>query len=197
MVKSGLVDRPHVSHFRLAAHLLLAIVILCYLFWLILELLSVEKQSVSRTWYRLLMALAALLALQLLYGAFTAGLDAGRILNTWPLMNGQVLHDAAVTITPFWLNFFENGAMIQFIHRWVGALLLIGVFVNLVFAFKRGQMIMPAVGLAIVTVVQFVLGIVTLLLHVPVVAGSLHQAVACIVVLLLVYQIYLARPTQS
>ncbi len=192
MVKSGLVDVPRVSHFRLAAHLLLAIFILGFLFWLILDLLGVKRVSVAPGVQRLAALMLLLLALQLLLGAFTAGLDAGHGFNTYPLMYGQWLADAAVMMEPFWRNFIENGVMIQFMHRWLGALLLFGV-VGLAFAAARNGLLFSAVVLVVVTAAQFGIGVATLMLRVPVVLGSLHQAVACLMVLALVYLVYVTR----
>ena len=192
MVKSGLVDIPRVSHFRLAAHLLLAILILAFLFWLILDLLQVKRVQVPDNLHRFALFMLVLLSLQLLLGAFTAGLDAGYGFNTYPLMHGQWLADAAVMMEPFWRNFIENGVMIQFMHRWVGALLLIGV-VGLAFSAARNGMLFPAVVLVVVTAAQFAIGVATLMLRVPVVLGSLHQAVGCLMVLALVYLVYVTR----
>ena len=193
MVKSGLVDVPYVSHYRLAAHLLLAMLILGFLFWLILDMLAVQRPVVSRGLQGGGVGLLALLALQLLLGAFTAGLDAGYGFNTYPLMNGQFIADAALMVQPFWLNFFENGVMIQFMHRWLGAVLLAGILLYAIRArnsgLSGGVMILLAV-----TLVQFVLGVITLIYRVPVALGSLHQAVACLMILALVYVVYLSRP---
>jgi cytochrome c oxidase assembly protein subunit 15 len=141
---------------------------------------------------RLAAGMLLLLALQLLLGAFTAGLVAGHGFNTYPLMHGQWLADAAVMIEPFWRNFIENGVMIQFMHRWLGALLLIGV-IGLAFATARNGMLLPAMLLVGITAIQFGLGVATLMLRVPVVLGSLHQAVACLMVLVLVYLVYVSR----
>jgi len=192
MVKSGLVDVPHVSHFRLAAHLLLAVLILGFLFWLILDLWGVKRIKVSGNVQKSSVLILLLLALQLLMGAFTAGLDAGHGFNTYPLMHGQWLADAAVMIEPFWRNFIENGVMIQFMHRWLGALLLIGV-IGLASAAIRNGLMLPAMVLVGITAVQFGLGVATLMLRVPVVLGSLHQMVACLMVLVLVYLVYVTR----
>ncbi|MGV0035519.1 MAG: COX15/CtaA family protein [Candidatus Azotimanducaceae bacterium WSBS_2022_MAG_OTU7] len=192
MVKSGLVDIPRVSHFRLAAHLLLAIFILAFLFWLILDLMGVKRVNVAAGVQRLAAFMLLLLALQFLLGAFTAGLDAGHGFNTYPLMHGQWLADAAVMMEPFWRNFIENGVMIQFMHRWLGALLLFGV-VGLALATARNGMLFPAVVLVVVTAAQFGIGVATLMLRVPVVLGSLHQAVACLMVLALVYLVYVTH----
>jgi len=95
-------------------------------------------------------------------------------------------------IEPFWRNFIENGVMIQFLHRWLGALLLIGV-IGLAFATARNGMLLPAMVLVGITAIQFGLGVATLMLRVPVVLGSLHQAVACLMVLVLVYLVYVSR----
>ena len=192
MVKSGLVDNPHVSHFRLAAHLLLAILILAFLFWLIMDLMGVKRVQVPAGVQRLTVVLLVLLALQLLLGAFTAGLDAGHGFNTYPLMHGQLLADAAVMMEPFWRNFIENGVMIQFMHRWVGALFLVGV-AGLVLVAVRSALFLPAILLGGITLLQFMLGVATLMLRVPVGLGSLHQAVACLMVLALVYLVYVTR----
>ncbi|MBO6558189.1 MAG: COX15/CtaA family protein [Pseudomonadales bacterium] len=192
MVKSGLVDVPYVSHYRLAAHLMLAMLILAFLFWLILDMLAVKRPEVSASQSSISLWLLVLLVIQLVLGAFTAGLDAGYGFNTWPLMHGQFLADAALMMSPFWLNFVENGVMIQFVHRWIGALLVLGI---LWFAFKaRGTALFGASMILLgVTLVQFALGVTTLLYRVPVVLGSLHQAVACLMLLALVYCVYLSR----
>jgi len=108
MVKSGLVDLPRVSHYRLAAHLSLAMLILGYLFWLVLDLSSTSRERVTSLLRKWVMGLVVLLSLQIVYGAFTAGLRAGLGFNTYPLMGQQLLADAATTIQPLWINFFEN-----------------------------------------------------------------------------------------
>ncbi len=192
MVKSGLVDVPYVSHYRLAAHMMLAMVILGFLFWLILDMLAVNRCQVSRGLRSGSFWLLILLAVQLVLGAFTAGLDAGYGFNTWPLMHGQFLADAALMMTPFWHNFVENGVMIQFLHRWLGALLLLGVVVLAWRSIGTG-LSGAALILVGVTFVQFALGVTTLLYRVPVLLGSLHQAVACLMLLSLIYVVYLSR----
>ena len=192
MVMSGLVDEPRVSHFRLAAHLLLAIGILGFLFWLILDMLDVKSVYVPPIVRQLAILLLLLLSIQLLFGAFTAGLDAGFAYNTYPLMHGQFLADAALRFEPLWRNFLENDMMIQFVHRWVGALLLMGVIAFFVLAMRHG-MLMPALVLVAVTSVQFLVGVATLLLRVPVALGSLHQGLACLMVLVMLYVVYITR----
>ena len=197
MVQSGLVDVPHVSHYRLASHLTLALVILVYLFWLILGMADVKREKVTNGLRFGAMGLGVLLAIQFVFGAFTAGLDAGRGFNTWPLMHGQFLADAALMIKPLWLNLIENGAMIQFLHRWVGALLVLGVLSFSLLSFRQGVLRQPVLVLLVVSGIQFLLGVITLLYAVPTFLGSLHQAVACLMVLALTYLIYVARPNQA
>ena len=194
MVQSGLVDVPHVSHFRLAAHLSLALIILVYLFWLMLDMASVGRESVGQGLRYGAVGIAMLLAVQLVFGAFTAGLDAGRGFNTWPLMHGQFLADAAVMIDPAWRNLIENGAMIQFVHRWLGGLLVLAVIAFSILALRQGVLRQPVLALLAVTGCQFLLGVFTLLYAVPILLGSLHQAVACVMALTLTYVIYVCRP---
>ena len=191
MVQSGLVDVPHVSHYRLAAHLLLAIFILAFLFWLILDIMQVSRRAVSLRLRWSAVVLLVLLAFQLLFGAFTAGLDAGFGFNTWPLMHGQFLADAATMMNPLWLNIIENGVMMQFIHRWLGALLLLCVVLLAVSLLRNEVLKRAALLLLAITAVQFVLGVAALMLKTPVMLGSLHQAVACLMVLSLVYLVYM------
>ena len=197
MVKSGLVDVPHVSHYRLAAHLSLALIIVVYLFWLMLDMLCVERQKVPDGIRVGAISLAVLLSIQFVFGAFTAGLDAGRGFNTWPLMHGQLLADAGVTIKPLWLNLFENGVMIQFVHRWMGALLVLGIIGFYLLALRQGVLRQSAMVLLAVTSLQFLLGVLTLLHAVPVFLASLHQGIACLLVLVLTYIIYVTRIDES
>lgn len=192
MVKSGLVDIPHVSHYRLAAHLSLALVILVFLFWLILDMSETRKQGLSPAVRKLAMLTAVLLGLQFVLGAFTAGLDAGREFNTWPMMNNEFIASTALVMEPLWLNFFENGAMIQFTHRWLGAALALSIIVTCFLAMSEGKLEGPSITLLVVTAGQFLLGILTLVNAVPVALGSLHQAVACLMVIALTYFVYVA-----
>lgn len=192
MVKSGLVDMPRVSHFRLAAHLLLAMFILAYLFWLILDHLGVEREAVTPGMKRFNWMVATVLALQLLYGAFTAGIRAGYGYNTFPLMDGKFMADAVFFMEPWWINLFESSATIQFVHRWLAAGLLVLTF----FGWLRARGQAPAIkwaaaGLFGAVLLQFAIGILTLIKVVPIGLASIHQGWACVVLLASVYQLYL------
>lgn len=198
MVKSGLVNEPLVSHYRLAAHLSLALIIFAYLTWLLLGLLHTEQFRVSDRFKRLLTAFTVLLILQVLYGAFVAGNRAGFGYNTYPLMNGEWLPDIALSLAPFWHNLLDNNAMLQFIHRWLGALVLLssGAMAWMAATTEHRRIKVSAFMLLGAVVAQFVLGVLTLIYVVPVSLGSIHQAGACVVILCLVVLHFRARPQQ-
>ncbi|MCC7440704.1 MAG: COX15/CtaA family protein [Bdellovibrionales bacterium] len=189
MVKSGLVNEPRVSHFRLATHLGLALALLGYLGWLWLEtgreLKGVKRARASSALRRIGAALLALLALQILWGAFTAGLRAGLGFNTFPLMNGEWIPTGIAREDGILMNLFHNTIAIQFTHRLLGWLLLIGAWA-FVFLAKRGKREEPGVyrashALAGTILIQFLLGAFTVVYVVPVPLAALHQFWACFV----------------
>lgn len=198
MVQSGLVNVPSVSHYRLAAHLLLALLIMGFLFWVMLGLLmkntsakpfsgSTNRQGPLA---RLSLGLTALLVLQITYGAFTAGLHAGWGYNSFPDMNGQLLPDAALHFSPVWRNLFENPVMVQFIHRVMGTLTLVLGLALLARALthsadgRDAKLMTGTYLLTICILLQYLLGVYVLLNAVPLAAAVLHQAMACVVLLL-------------
>lgn len=197
MVQSGLQDLPTVSHYRLAAHLGLALLLLGLLVWTLLGLLDGRGRLPPPAWRpdrRISLALLGLLCLQLLFGAFTAGLHAGLGYNTFPLMNGSWAPDNLFAMQPFWLNLLENRTTIQFAHRQLGLLLLLGVFgwwlgVVLHQGWRHPSWLH---WLLAFTLLQVVLGILTLLYLVPPVLASMHQALACLLLVKLVIINYLA-----
>jgi cytochrome c oxidase assembly protein subunit 15 len=186
MVKSGLVGRIEVAQQRLAIHLLLASLTFAALIWIASSLAprGVEK---SAPWQRGL-ALAILLVtfIQIFLGGLVAGLRAGRAYNTWPLMDGHFVPppDVLMALTPFWRNFTDNVAMVQFQHRMVAYTLLALAIIQaiLTLRFARGSTASRrAIGFMHVVILQAVLGITALLLAVPLWAGLLHQAFAMVV----------------
>lgn len=181
MVMSGLADRTDVSHFRLSAHLLLALAIMGTLIWVALDLrylASAGEDRPSRLTRPAVLALAVLFV-QILYGAWVAGLDAGQVANSWPLMNGRLVPDGidwslgaghSLTYDPF---------LVHFIHRW-WAWVVVAVIV--VFARKvrridppNGRRASIAIHAALGT--QVLLGIATVLTGVAIWLAGLHQAV--------------------
>jgi cytochrome c oxidase assembly protein subunit 15 len=200
MVMSGLVDIPRVSHYRLAAHLLLAMLILCYLCWLIFELR--EKQSrvfCSPLFSKLVYGLAGASVLQILYGAFTAGSRAGYGYNTYPLMNESWIAEAVFYLDPWWLNLFENTATIQFMHRWLGALVLLLALAVLFVSYLDDalkDLRKYTMTLMVVISAQFLLGVFTLVQVVPIGLASMHQFGACVLLIALVRTLYIVKTSR-
>ncbi|NND83406.1 MAG: heme A synthase [Gammaproteobacteria bacterium] len=181
MVKSGLVDVPHVSQYRLTAHLGLAIVIFVCMLWFAMDFLrGAMPQRASSQGYRRLTALAVLVIfLMMLSGGFVAGTKAGFIMNTFPTMNGQWLPNELWAMSPWWRNLFENPVTIQFLHR-VLAMLVVGVVLAL-FVVARKQNFTTRSGWLLTALgVQVSLGIAALVLVVPVAIGAAHQAGAVV-----------------
>ena len=182
MVKSGLVDRPDVSPYRLAAHLGLAVAIYGCLIWVALGLLtgdSVERVRRAGRWRGAIWGATGLVFLTVLSGAFVAGNDAGLAYNTFPLMADAIVPPDIFLIEPLWRNFFENVPLVQLDHRLLA--MLTALVVILIWATAlRWLGPMPArVALhaaAAAVLVQFALGIATLLTFVPVQLGAAHQA---------------------
>lgn len=180
MVKSGLVDRIDVSQYRLAAHFGLAIVILGYTLWLILGLGWTEKARAGATGPSLVAGLVLLLVfLQLMAGAFVAGIDGGMGFNTWPLMNESVIPTGLGVLQPWYVNLFENPLTVQFNHRMLGYAVVLAAVVQAVWlackpeaAYLRAS----AWAVAILSLLQVALGIWTLLGFVPIELGLAHQA---------------------
>ena len=185
MVASGLVDRPSVSHYRLAAHLGLALVIFALLVWTALDILA-RTTPAARPGHRLHgTAVLGLVAVTIVWGAFVAGLDAGLLYNSWPLMGGQLV--PAEAFAGGTGDAVDDRVTIQFLHRWLGMVALVGVL-SLAWRSRNCDpstrlITMAAAGTAFV---QVGLGIATLIAMVPVALGALHQAGAVILLALLI-----------
>ncbi len=180
MVVSGFVDRDDVSQYRLTVHLGIAIVILGYLLWVAFGLLSRGDRSAAPAGVRVLSrVLVGAAFVTILSGGMVAGLNAGFIHNTWPLMDGGLLPDDIAGLSPLWLNAFENHTTVQFIHRILAYLTAILAAV-LWFRGRRAALAPRArvatnlLGAAVILQLGF--GIATLLLVVPIPLAVLHQA---------------------
>ena len=190
MVKSGLVDDPRVSHFRLTAHLGLAFLIFAAMFWVALDLLrgggppSAQIGALRRKLARAALALVCVVFLMVLSGGLVAGIRAGLAYNTFPLMNGHLVPPEIFMIEPWYLNFFNNMATVQFNHRLL-ALVLAAVTVALLFACRQlepSDIARTAVNWWFAALaVQIILGVTTLLLRVPVALAAAHQGGAIMV----------------
>ncbi len=180
MVKSGLVDNPDVSHYRLAAHLTTAFITFAYTFWVALDLMFPIKQSTHKKFRNLIRFSLAVLLLQIIYGAFVAGLDAGFIHNHWPFMNeGKLIHETVYTEqAPIINNFIQGKSGVQFVHRSLAYLVVFLILVIWYKAKRRTPTHMQLKGvnaLLILVGVQFLLGVLTILYGVPVWLGVAHQ----------------------
>jgi cytochrome c oxidase assembly protein subunit 15 len=184
MVASGLVDRPSVSHYRLAAHLALAVAIYGWLLWIALGLSPArERATAPRAARALAWVMLGWASLAMLWGAFTAGLDAGMTYPTFPLMGGAVLPPGAFEMRPVLVNAVENPALVQFVHRALAISFVLAVFGFWLWsrAFLPASLRIPVAVLALVAFLQACLGVATLLTGVAVAVAALHQAGAMVV----------------
>lgn len=183
MVKSGLIDNPDVSHYRLALHLTFAFITFAYTLWVALDLIYPNKVEVILPLRKLARITMAVLILQIIYGGFVAGLNAGLIHNHWPLMSeGKLIHETVWIEQPTLLqNLTEGKSGVQFIHR-TFAYFVVGMILFLYFKSKKYSLtILQIKGLNVLVLfvfAQFILGIFTLLLHVPLWLGLAHQLMA-------------------
>ena len=203
MVTSGFVERDDVSQYRLTLHLGLAIVIVAYMLWLALGLLtrSEDRAMAPAGLRRLSRVVAAAAFVTILSGGMVAGINAGFIHNTWPLMDGGLLPDDFAALSPFWLNFFENHSMVQFDHRMLAYLTAIAAGVywfRTRSAGLRSRARKAAHLLGAMVVLQILLGISTLLLVVPTPLAVLHQGGAVVLFALAVWNAWeLSPPTTA
>ena len=182
MVASGLSERTDVSHLRLAVHLVTALVILAGLVWTALDLMQLHRDRLAtpaRLAPAAILALA-LLFVQIVWGAFTAGLDAGYAFASWPLM-GDSLFPAGVPLTGTLADAVDNPVMVQFIHRWLAFAVAAALFWLSVRATRRGS----RAGFAVTGLVtlQIFLGVATLLTGVQIAVAVAHQANAALLLI--------------
>ena len=184
MVMSGLVDRTDVSHFRLSAHLLLAFAIMSALIWVALDLRMLARTGENRParFTGAAFATIAVLFIQLLFGAWVAGLNAGQVASDWPLMQGRVFPEGVEWSKGAFFALTHDPFLIHFIHRWwawvvVAALV---IFARLIKPREGGRSASIAIHSAFGT--QILLGILTVLTGVAIWLAALHQAVGALVV---------------
>lgn len=201
MVKSGLVDNPHVSHYRLAIHLGLALLLLSFIVWEILKFripiinFDYPKHKKIR---QLLGLTVVLISTQIIFGAFMSGLKAGYAYPTFPKMGEEWIPQSILNSFNHlgFISLVENPISVQFIHRWLGASALIFIF--LVYLRSTKEVIssrqLKSIKMVLhTTSLQFVLGVLTLLFSVPIILGILHQLVAVMLLMTLVVSYYLFR----
>ncbi|MDP1729711.1 MAG: COX15/CtaA family protein [Devosia sp.] len=179
MVSSGLSELTSVSQYRLAAHLGAASLLFIALIWVARRLRPARAAAAVTAWPIAL--LLALVILQIVAGAFVAGLDAGMGYNTWPLMDGALIPSGLDAISPLWRNFFENAPTVQFTHRAI-AYLILAYASFLLWRQNRAGGLAGVHGwlprIALLVLLQAALGIATLLASVPISLALAHQALA-------------------
>ena len=182
-VKSGLRFDPSVSHYRLSIHLSLAYFIFCYILWLLMRMYFTQKRKLDSNGFVLLrfnQVLLFLISIQTIYGAFVAGLKAGYIYNTFPLMEDSFIPEGLIKMNSFFQDILSNKGMVQFIHRNLAYLLLVlaGIFyfkikISPSYTLREKKTIQHGFYIMLF---QIVLGIFTLIYAVPIWLGVLHQA---------------------
>jgi len=179
MVKSGLVDVPAVSHYRLAAHLGLALVCACWVLWLLLGAVEAERQPTTRKLALAAWSLFGLVALQCVYGAFMAGTRAGYIYPSFPDINGRWFPPQAFAYEPFFRNVVESPYGIHFFHRMLGWLIAAAVIGFVAYSWRKAtskHAIWATRALVPLAVVQIALGGITVVWRVPLWSAVSHQA---------------------
>lgn len=194
MVMSGLVDKPHVSQYRLTAHLGLALIIFAGMLWFAMDFLRGDTRAHhSSSMYLYCSALVVFVVFtMMLSGGFVAGTKAGYIINTFPTMNGQWVPNGWLSMQPAWLNLFENPVMIQFIHRSFAVLVVIVILASFLVSLRQ-RFKARTVPLLVVMVLQVMLGISALVMKVPVALGAAHQAGAVALLSAALYAAHIAR----
>jgi len=196
MVSSGLVDRVDVSHYRLSLHLFLAFVILGLLFWhyLIFINLNLPKNKIN---FYLPIFFLFLIFLQIIFGAFVAGMDAGKIYNSWPLMGNSYYPDDNSVYNFFKLSVFNEPSLVQFIHRNLAYLIIILYLIIFVYIRLKNlrDFVKTIYFLGALLFLQIILGIFTLLSGAQILFASMHQISSIFLVLSTIYLVFINLKT--
>ncbi|WP_432671415.1 COX15/CtaA family protein [Flavobacterium sp. SM2513] len=195
MVRSGLIDNPDVSHFRLSLHLTFAFITFAYTLWVALDLIYPERQTVFVSLRNTARLALAVLLLQIIYGGFVAGLNAGLIHNHWPMMSERkFMHETVLIEQPsLFLNLVEGKSGVQFVHRTV-AYFVVGLILFLYYKSRKFILVTSQKrGLNVLLLfvfLQFTLGVFTLLEHVPLWLGLAHQIMAFFLLTAMTYTLH-------
>ncbi|QKJ64410.1 COX15/CtaA family protein [Flavobacterium sp. M31R6] len=195
MVKSGLIDNPDVSHFRLSLHLTFAFITFAYTLWVALDLIYPDKKAPIVPLKKIARITLVLLLLQIIYGGFVAGLNAGLVHNHWPMMSdGQFIHDSVfIEQKTLFLNLTEGKSGVQLVHRTL-AYFVVGFILFLYFKSKKYQLTSQQQNglnaLVVIVFLQFTLGVFTLLYSVPLWLGLTHQIVAFFLLTAMTYTLH-------
>ncbi len=193
MVASGLEHAPRVAPIKLALHLLLAFSLYSALLWTRWQMLGHERFLIPRSMAIATRGLLTLVIVQVIFGALVAGLRAGLSYNSYPLMDGQFIPDGLHLMQPWWRNHLENVMTVQFQHRMGAIAAFLGVVWLAVYGYSKTPALRPALRiLLMVTIVQFSLGVATLLSGVALWLAIAHQLVALLLIGILVRICYRA-----
>ena len=218
MVSSGLTERTSVSHYRLAVHLITAFITYGFTLWFALELIYKKQDDYQLRMERitnktplvirkfvissiLVKLISAIVILQIIYGAFVAGLHAGKIANTWPTMDGSWIPEGIASMNPFVKNLFENLLTVQFIHRYLAVVVVILSIWLWISSRKSGINSLSAAQikginfLLLAISVQFLLGVFTLLSKVQIALAAFHQMGAFLLFSACVFLLFQYRRT--
>ena len=189
MVQSGLVNNPAVSQYRLTAHLSSAFLIYGFMLWVALSLIYSNKKE-STNWSKHTIGLTILVILTIVSGGFVAGLKAGKVFNTYPMMGNYWIPPGVFSLQPVWINFFENIITVQLVHRILTAVTFISIILYWlkVRKTKISKRVRKGTNALLHTAaLQFILGVMTLLFYVPITLAAAHQATALILLTISLY----------
>ena len=204
MVQSGLVpEKMFVGHIQLATHFMAALLLLCYTLWFALSIsIATKMKTVNQPLRKIMIIIFCILFIQLIYGAFMAGLHAATAAPTWPTINGQWFPDVMNHLSPRWKNFLDNKITVQFIHRCLAYILLIAVIIWWIKAKNiRGSALFNKTKFLPVLLItlQVILGITTVVSspygHNIVWFGVAHQLVAILFLMTVIFMLYIIRPS--
>ena len=198
MVSSGLIDKVDVSHYRLSLHLFLAFLILSLLFWQYLNLINLNLPLNKINLY-LPISFLLLIFLQIIFGAFVSGMDAGMIYNTWPLMGSSYFPDDNLVIDFFKLSVFNEPSLVQFIHRNLAYLIITIYLIILAYVYLKNlrDFIKTIYFLGFLLFLQIILGIFTLLSGAQILLASMHQISSIFLVLSTIYLVFINLKTNQ
>ena len=193
MVSSGLIDRVDVSHFRLSLHLTTAFVILSFILWQILKLKNVGQKQYHFIKYNLPSVFLFTIFLQIIFGAFVSGMDAGKIYNTWPLMGNSYFPDDNNFVNLFNLNALSEPSLVQFIHRNL-AYIILGIFLIILYYVINNKLFnyySTIKILGIILIIQIFLGVLTVLHGAQILLASMHQISSIALISSSIYLLFL------
>jgi len=196
MVESGLVKNPDVSHYRLAMHLTTAFITFAYTFWVSLGLIYPHHNNskmLKHPMRKLFVVTLIGLVIQVIWGAYVAGLNAGKVYTTWPKMGEDWIAAAVTAMEPIWLNFVEGIAGVQFVHRYIAYVIVLLVIWIAIKARRYTQSPQQKLAVRLISGmvgIQFILGVGTLMMGVPVYMGLIHQIGAFVLLAIMVFGLH-------